>query len=306
MDVAPLRTIVDDGVAPRRPRDVADAGRKRIEDRVERVDRFLVAAGYAPTTIINFDGGAPKAHFGGLHQQTKCFLPPDQSLAACRMLLLDRRSPSNFPLTARSDTFWTMAQTDLQTVSFRRIAHLDIISPPAIRACADAISRFIEDGNAGQTDVAGGLSFDTIGGALFQILDSADEPDAHAVRALLNGNVPKDGVVRLALLVLALATSETNMALDYARRIIADEPGHRAARYAEVALLSEAGRHQEACAVAESWCQVHTSDRNMLKRARLERCEARTWPSAKCLRLGSDVSLDFALQVRAGHRTTFC
>jgi amino acid adenylation domain-containing protein len=284
------RLMAEDGLSPRAIIGVSFGGFMGW-----LVERFVVAAGGKATPIINFDGGAQHVRNKDWQERIGRALPAIVPLEATRMLLLHGRLPGKFTLAERPKAEWTQAGVTLERLSYRTIAHHDVILPAAIAAGRDALAAYIETGRVGPARRSDGLDFDTMGGALFRMLDDASPPTAAAVSACVDGKpLPDDGTVYGALLFLAVASGDAEMALELARRIKADAPLFRGATYAEVALLSELGRQNEASAVAEAWCFVHPEGRKMRERAHQARQQSAPWGSVDGLVVGSDPSLDFA------------
>jgi acyl carrier protein len=261
------------------------------------VERFLVAAGGDAIPIINFDGGA--AHLDNKDRQARIvsLLPAIGSREPPKMLLMQRQLPGKF-LFKRPDSQWVNAGVSLEKLSYCTLAHDDVASPAAIVAVRQALAAFVETGRVDSIQHPSALSFDTIGGIVFRLLDDISPPDAAAVRVFVAGRtLPKDHTLRLALLILAAATGDAEMALLLARRMTIEEPRHRAATYAQVALLSELERAEEASTLAKAWCSNHPLDRNMQARVNQARQQPAPWGSVEGLVVGSDASLNFAIQV---------
>jgi hypothetical protein len=114
--------------------------------------------------------------------------------------------------------------------------------------------------------------------------------------------LPRDGTVQHALLFLALTTSDHGRAIAFARRLTLDDPLHRAATYAQVALLAVQEKRDEARALAEAWCAIHPWDQKMRARAHRPPWQPAPWLSVRRFLLGCDESLDCALQMPAFSR----
>jgi acyl transferase domain-containing protein/NADPH:quinone reductase-like Zn-dependent oxidoreductase/nucleoside-diphosphate-sugar epimerase/acyl carrier protein len=265
------------------------------------VDRLLVAAGRPATPLINFDGPA-------LHVQSKPVaeyferrspgpLRPDGS----NMLLLHRATPGAFSLSDRPYADWVTAGVGLKALPCRTIDHLDVVRPAAVAAVDGVLQRFIEGAPLKAGPGLDGLDFDTIGGTLFRLLAAGAPPDRETLRPLAEDpTLPPDGTVRLALLLLTLASGDAAMALELARRMTAEEPHHHAATYAQVALASLAWREDEAVSLAQAWRRDHRpNDQAMLDRARNARPKPAAWGSIPGCDIGSDEALDMAVQLCA-------
>ena len=261
------------------------------------VERLLVAAGCEATPIINFDGGAKHVDNKKWQARIENLLPAASSQKPPKMLLMHRQSPSTF-LIKRSDTQWAEVGVPLKSLSYRTLDHDDVASPAAIVAARQALSAFIETGHVDSSQHPTALSFETLGGFVFRLLDDIAPPEAAAVWGLVDGTtLPKDGVVCSGLLFLAAATGDAEMALMLAKRMTNETKWHRPAIYVQVALLSELGRTEEALALAASWYQHHPWDHKMQARAKRARQQPVPWGSVEGLLLGSDASLDFAVRV---------
>ncbi len=260
------------------------------------VDRLLVAAGRQPTPVINFDGFPLHIRYPQIGEiitsRSPDLLRPD----GCGMLTLERAEPGAFSLVDQAYAGWAKAGVTPESLRYRTLDHVDVILPSAIAASDLALQCFIETGRVDQRSRPDGFHFDTIGGAMFRFLEAATPPSAAAIRPFVDmPTLPRDGTVRVALLFLALATGDTGMALEFAQRIIAEEPSHRAATYTRVALASAIGHEDEAAALAEAWCREHRRDPAMLARARGARRKPASWGSRRGLPIGSDESLDMAV-----------
>ena len=261
------------------------------------VERLLVAAGGEATPIINFDGAAMHVDNESWQERIRHLLPTVRFLERPKMLLLYRAPPDKFDLFGRADIQWIRARADLKTLSCGTLDHIDVVSPPAVAACRGALTAFIETGSVAAAPRLDQLHFETIGGRLFRMLDGGERPEVESVRILAEGpTLPRDGTARLALLFLAAATGDAEMALTFARRVAIEEPGHRAATYLQVALLSQLERTQEASALAERWCHIHPWDHEMLARAEVPRRRPLPWGSVEGLVIGSSASMDFAVR----------
>ena len=268
------------------------------------VERLLVAAGGEATPIINFDGSAWHVDNEEFEDPLKYLLPPIHSPKRPTMLLLHRQSPGKFELDGRSDSQWARAGVNIKKLSYRTVNHLDVVSPAAIAASRGALAAFIETGSIDLAPEPIELSFDTVGGSLFRVLNSSACPDTDSIRTIAEGTtLPKEGNVRIALLLLAAATGDAEMAFALARRMTTEEPGHRAATYLQVALLSQSGRTEEALVLAENWCHINPWDRSMLARAKRAQRRPAAWGLIEGLVIGSDESLDFAVRsVQSRHQ----
>jgi hypothetical protein len=103
--------------------------------------------------------------------------------------------------------------------------------------------------------------------------------------------------MRLGLLVLTMASGDPALALSFSRRLAEIEPHHRAAMYTQVAVLSATGKQNEAERLAETWCALHPSDQKMRNRAIQVPQQPRVWGSWPPVLLGSDASLDLAVNL---------
>ena len=263
------------------------------------VDRVVVAAGGGTTPLINFDGGVLHIHAKEHQKRIASLLPGLEALTGARMLLLHRRRPGKFLIAESSMAEWAKIDIHPETLTYSTLDHLDVILPQAIHASGDALAAFVEGGHFVGAP-ADAVNFETIGGVLFRLLVDSDPPSIAKIRCYVEGMpLPTDGTVRVVLLFLLIASGEFEIARDYAGRMVADQPDHRAAIYAQVALLSEAGRHGQASALADAWCSNNVSDlamRQPLYRARLQPMR---WNAIEAMMVGSDASLDAAL--RLGH-----
>jgi amino acid adenylation domain-containing protein len=260
------------------------------------VDRFLVAAGRQATPVVNVDGSALHVQFGQIEElilsRSQTRLSPDGS----SMLLLHRAAPGAFSLVDQLYDGWIEAGVTPETLEYHTLDHLDVVLPKAIAAAAAALRGFIETGRVAAGLGISAFQFDTIGGALFRLLEADAPPDAATMRPFAEDpTLPRDGSVRLALLFLTIASGDVGMALKLARRMTAAQPFHRAATYAQVALASALGHKDEAVALAEAWGRDQREDSAMLARARNPGPKAASWGSRRGLVVGSDGALDMAV-----------
>ena len=101
------------------------------------------------------------------------------------------------------------------------------------------------------------------------------------------------------MLVLAMAGGDAGQALACAEAILADEPTHRAAAYARVAIRAQLGDAAAAMHLAQRWSAEHGHDPAMHARAHRKPVEPTPWAARRdgglaALTLGEDPSLDFA------------
>ena len=263
------------------------------------VDRLLVAAGRPSTPVINIDGEPLHIEQKGWAERIGALTPFGSALDPERMLLLHRGSPGGFALKGNADAGWSKAGVAPKTLSFRTIDHSDMTLPEALGAGRDAVSAFIETGRLDPGPGPARYHFDTLGGTLYRLLSDPAPPLVDSIRPLLLGTpLPDDVTARKGLLVLAIATGDAELALTCASRWIADEPENRTAIYAQVALLADVGRRDEALAIAYAPRPGHPLDRAIAARAQATTQRPASWGSAGGLVLGAPHSLDFAVALR--------
>jgi acyl carrier protein len=269
------------------------------------VDRMLSGASWRPGRVINFDSGPLHTARDDWHERVDALVPQDHRIEPAQMLLLHRRMPAPFALVSDLPARWSKLDVALQTIGFRTVDHMDMTLPSLVAAAADAMAAFVETGRIAPLGPHQDAMVDTPGGRLHDMLNRSSPPDPAQVSALVNGKaLPDDGSCQLALLFLAIAVCDPPTALDVARRITQGEPRHRAATYAQVALLSLGGDKQAAASLAAAWCCGWPDDPPMRARAARPWQPPQPWDSLNDVVVGSDDSLDHAIDMmaaRLGH-----
>ena len=258
------------------------------------VDRMLVAGGRRATPIISFDGGLDHLHFEGWSDRVAPVLERCADSEPSCALLLMRGNPGPFTLIESPAVDWTSATAELQIFCFPTLDHLDVITPAAVAAAREVLREFVETQQIATTS-RHELDLRTVGGEAFRLLDAVSPPMPNEVRQLSElSPLPADGTVRLALLLLTMASGDAALALDYINRLLEEEPDHRAAVYAHVAVLSSLGRQAEAEDAFDTWSSIHREDKNLCARVYRHAEEPAPWGNWAKVDLGSDLSLDFA------------
>jgi acyl-coenzyme A synthetase/AMP-(fatty) acid ligase/acyl carrier protein len=270
------------------------------------VDRMLSGASWRPGRVINFDSGPLHASRADWCERVDALVPRAHGIEPAQMLLLHRRMPAPFTLASDLRARWSKLDVSLQTIGFRTVDHMDMTLPSLVAAAADAMAAFVETGSVAPHPPDHDAVFDTPGGRLHDMLSRSSPPDPAQLRALADGQaLPDDGTCRLALLFLAMAVCDPRTALYVARRITQAEPRHRAATYAQVALLSLTGDRPAAASLAAAWCCGWPDDPPMRARAAARPWQPpQPWDSMTDVMVGSDDSLDRAIDgiaARIGH-----
>jgi acyl carrier protein len=264
------------------------------------VDRILGSrTDWRPGRVIVVDAGP-------LHDQRPAARARVDDLIARKdarpgqMLLLHRRPLLPFWVQNDVPGRWRDLAVPFQAIGFRTLSHLDMNLPVTIRAARDAMAAFVETGEVPAVLRASDPFFNTPGGRLHRLLTAGMPPEPGILRTLAEqrGMAP-DGDYRLALLLLLIAAGEPAPALQFARRMLGDEPGHRAATYATVGLLSLQGDGAAAANVAAAWCRERPHDEAIGERVKPAWRPGLTWRDLARLPIGSDASLDRALDMLA-------
>jgi acyl-coenzyme A synthetase/AMP-(fatty) acid ligase/acyl carrier protein len=264
------------------------------------VDRMMSGADWRPRRIVNFDSGPLHTTQDDWFARVDALVPPDRRVEPAQMLLVHRRMPTPFALVSDLAARWSKLDVALQTVGFRTVDHMDMALPSVVAAAADDVAAFVETGRIAPCRPDRDAVFDTPGGRLHDLLSRASPPDAEAVRALIDPQaLPDDGTCRLVLLFLAMAVCDHATALDYARRMTQAEPQHRAATYAQVALLALGGDRRAAADLAASWCRCWPDDPPMRACATRSWQPPEPWDGMTDVVVGSDASLDRATDMMA-------
>ncbi len=261
------------------------------------VDRYLVAAGWVPTPVINLDGGS---HAGSYHKQRRTAAPPlpqSSETPAGRMLLLHRgaRTHHASPFSLAAD--WADQNVVLDVLHCRTVCHQDFVRRELFTAADAALIRFLETGTVVAEPACRWLNIDTPGGALFTMLELDCPPPAEHLRALMaglpSGKIEPD--LRVGLVFLSLASGDADWALALARRLNDEDPNFRVAVYARVAVLAELDRPQDAAAIAGAWSNEHGPDLAMEQRALRKTGQPLDWKLTRNLYVGAaDKALDVA------------
>jgi acyl-coenzyme A synthetase/AMP-(fatty) acid ligase/acyl carrier protein len=232
------------------------------------VDRLLVAAGWDVTPVVNLDGGALHTKFGGWRRMVESELPPAPAPPA-RMLLLQRAPFGDFPNQRRTDADWSALGAELMVVDCLTVRHLDVLSAEIYATVSGAMAAHIEAGPLASHPGPARIDFETQGGELFRMLDTAEPPDSGQLRAFLErlppGPVDED--FRRGLLWLGAACGDRELALSLAGWLAAEAPDDHDAFFAQVLINAALGRHAEAVALTEAWCQRRGPDPEIRERA---------------------------------------
>jgi non-ribosomal peptide synthetase component F/acyl carrier protein len=227
------------------------------------LDRLLVAGGLPATPIINLDGDP-------LHIPWREFQKPIESLRAktanaspSRMLLLQRASIADIVMPVPLEMQWMTEGVHLQTIHCRTVNHRDFAYPNMFPAQNAAMTAFIESGTVFTVVQAGAVDIDTAGGAIFRLLERNTKPSVDAVQTIIDMLPPRPvdrETVRPGLLFLAIATGDSNLALNFADRLILEDSTYRGAIHAKVAILSQIGKRRKASKVVSAWLRDHPQD----------------------------------------------
>jgi hypothetical protein len=131
---------------------------------------------------------------------------------------------------------------------------------PALNA---AMTAFIESGTVVTFIQDGAVDIDTAGGAIFRLLERNRQPSVDAVQTIIDMLPPRPvdrETVRPGLLFLAIATGDSNLALNFADRLILEDSTYRGAIHAKVAILSQIGKRRKASKVVSAWLRDHPQD----------------------------------------------
>ena len=232
------------------------------------VDRLLVAAGWEVTPVINLDGGALHTKFSGWRRMVESELPP-ASAPPARMLLLQRAPFGDFSNQRRTDADWSALGAEVTVVDCLTVRHLDVLSAEIYATVSGAMAAHIEPGPLASHPGLARIDFETQGGALFRMLDAGEPPAAGQLRAFLErlppGPVDED--FRRGLLWLGAACGDRELALGLAGWLSAEAPDDHDAFFAQVLINAALGRHAEAIALTEAWCQRRGPDPEIRDRA---------------------------------------
>lgn len=192
------------------------------------VDRLLVAKGFPPTPIVNIEGYVYASPDAVWREPLRDLAHSANPGARTRMLLLQRRSPAHYTLGNPCEADWTGLGVIPDIVECRSLDHLDLETPAAIRAASGLISRFVEAPYRDLTRRELAHDFDTFGGRLFRLADSALPPNGHALGDLLDDSrfVPEDGAIWHALHALSGGAGDPELNLRVARYAAERHPNH--------------------------------------------------------------------------------
>ena len=220
------------------------------------VDRLLISAGRQSTKLINLDGGPVPSYFPDLEAKISSMLSPEARSVPSEMLLLHRERFGRMTNPLRFDHGWAQLGLEPCPIDIRTVSHLDVLTHEFLSAHDALISRFVLGLPRNEVMAARPSTLSTPGGKLFEFLDRARPPAAGELRTFIASLPPGrfDDDLELPLLWLSLASGDGDLACSTARRIVAERPDNRNAHYALVAALFELGRHEEAAAVADTWC----------------------------------------------------
>jgi amino acid adenylation domain-containing protein len=264
------------------------------------VDRLLVANGRPVTPIISLEGGALPAYYTHLRSRISRLLPGEEARPRPRILLLHRETLGGFVNPDRADEGWRQLGVKIDIISCRTIRHLDFLDHRLLSAYGDIFAEFLVTGTLTKASQRRQPLIPTIGGKLYDLLTRVPPPVPDDIRAMLHSlpDGPVDSECRLAVLFLSMASGDAALALEAARRITTTDPDDRNAHYAQVAVLAELGRADEALAVCESWCEGRKSDPVMRQRAKVKNGRDIDWERRRWL-FFSGTRMEKALDVAA-------
>jgi amino acid adenylation domain-containing protein len=264
------------------------------------VDRLLVASGRPATPIISLEGGALPTYYTHIRSRMAQLLPKEGASPRPRTLLLHRETLGGLINPDRADEGWQQLGVEIDIVACRTIRHMDFLDHRLLSVYGTVLTQFLDTGTLANSARRRRPAIPTIGGKLFDLLECASAPAPDDVRAVLQAlpEGPVDTELRLAIMFVAMASGNAALAIEAARRIVADDPDDRNAHYAQVAVLAEMGRTDEALAVAESWCEGHKLDPVMLKRAKGRNGAKIIWSKRRWL-FFSGAKMEAALDVAA-------
>ncbi len=254
-------------------------------------NRMLLAAGAPSIPVINFDGGLLWSDVPDWERRVADLPRCDDAIA---MMLLRRAPLPRFAIPEEDDLDWVRVGVKPRTYCCNTLSHLDFHRPTLLLAYAATLESFV-DGHDAPAEGPAPPCLATPGGRLHTLLSRADTVVAPDVLNFVTGlpDGPVDPELRVGLLFLALVAGDAMLTQWIVNRLQAEEPTARDAVYAHVAMLSQAGRHQDARERAERWC-AGQSDPDLMARAR-ERRVGLSWDrAAGLLTGGDDAAMDLA------------
>ncbi len=268
------------------------------------VDRMLVAAGRAPTPIVNLDGAPLHVDREDWMQRVRPIVdaagPAPGRATRARMLLVQVAASPRFLREASMAPQWRDVDLDLAVCDIPTVTHLDFCRPWPMTVYREALESFLSGPSGGDPGrLAPLLAGDPPppGARAFQALAAAEPPRPEAVRAIAEAMPPGDLDPDLgaALLFLALAAGEAALALDLAAHARQRDPRLRWAAYGEVCAHLALGAREAALAAADGWSRLNADDPALLTRATGAPPAAVPWSAMVDLRIDSDRGLDLAL-----------
>ncbi|MBH0239000.1 non-ribosomal peptide synthetase [Methylobrevis albus] len=266
------------------------------------VDRVLAAGGgWSPGRIIVTDAAPVHLEAPGTRARVEDLIAGAAARPA-EMLLLHRRRPAPFSLAQDAADRWRAIGVPFRGIDFATLSHTDMNRKAVIRAMGPVMTRFAETGTIDAADEHSDIVFDTTGGRIHRLLTADEPPGFDELRGLIApaGLPTNEGQYLLALLFMLIAVGDQPAALDFARRMLAEQRHHpRAVTYAAVGLLAVGGAHAEAAALAESWCDAHGNDASIRARAGRTAQPPTPWSGLAGLCIGTDTALDRVLDLMA-------
>jgi len=221
-----------------------------------QVEQALRRVGYPVTPVLNLDGPVlDQVHAAATPawQALGARLRAQHTTPATPMLLIHRADTAERQLhPVRLVDRWRGEAVQLSTLPVPTLDHLDV-AVTALLAPHDArLHQFIATGALPAYTETVASDVQSIGALAFALWHGRQDPAV--LHALLRADLPADGHVRLGLLEAALQCGEVTGARDYADRLLAVEPHHRAAATVLLGLCQARGEFAAARALMRDWC----------------------------------------------------
>ena len=221
-----------------------------------QVEQALRRVGYPVTPVLNLDGPVlDQVHAAATPawQALGARLRAQHTTPATPMLLVHRADTAERQLhPVRLVDRWRGEAVQLSTLPVPTLDHLDV-AVTALLAPHDArLHQFIATGALPAYTETVASDVQSIGALAFALWHGRQDPAV--LHALLRADLPADGHVRLGLLEAALQCGEVTGARDYAERLLAVEPHHRAAANVLLGLCQARGEFAAARALMRDWC----------------------------------------------------
>ena len=261
------------------------------------IDRLCVGGGLPPIPIINLDGGAVQAVDPASASHLAAILPAPSSIPPARMLLIHCARAGRFLSQSRDIVReWTWPGLCARTVDVHGLLHRDVLADAVFQACEQTIVRFIDD-TLDDRPIA--VASPGVSGDMYRALVAPEPPSPARARQLVDALIDASGdrgeyAGLAAALFLAMASGDATLALTFVRRLTRLHPNQRDIAYAEVAMLAELGRGEEAIQAANDWMQGHSGDQSLLARARRRTGPLGAWTDPTSLVIGRRTGTDFA------------